>query len=178
MAKIIPLADYRIKNALRTGSMIWQLHFDERFDAKIALPQLGPRTLCRLAEPGSSSATILYALIIGLLEYGDSTVFDDLGASAQNTVLDIHLFLSDQVRFEMMHRLGWLNVFEARRFPLIEMVLDYARVSARCFEKPPSLSRTHPDYAEYSRLFERDKQVFIRRMLALALEAFRLDEEI
>ena len=86
MAKVIPLADYRIKGALRAGSMIWRLHFDERFDAQTGLPQLGPKILCRLAEPGHSSATILYTLIIGLMEYGDAATFEDLGAGAQNTV--------------------------------------------------------------------------------------------
>ncbi len=178
MAKVIPLADYRIKGALRAGSMIWRLHFDERFDAQTGLPQLGPKTLCRLAEPGHSSATILYTLIIGLMEYGDAATFEDLGAGAQNTVLDIHLFLSDQIRFEMMYRLGWLEAFAAREFPLVEMVLDYGRIKAQCSQKPPALSKTHPDFGQYSRLFERDQQVFIRRMLVLALEAFRLFEEI
>jgi hypothetical protein len=178
MAKIIPLADYRIREALRAGSMIWQLNFKEPFDAGTGLPQLSPETLCRLAEPGNASATIIYALIIGLLEYGESVTFDELGPGAQNTVLDVHLFLSDQIRFEMMYRLGWLDAFGGRRHPLIEMVLDFERVRAHCCAHPPSLSTTHPDYGHYSQLFERDQQVFIRRMLIQALEAFQRSEEM
>ena len=58
MAKIIPMAEYRVKGALRAGAMIWQMHFDEPFDAATGLPQLSPKSLCHLAEPGSSSATI------------------------------------------------------------------------------------------------------------------------
>ena len=178
MAKIIQLDEYRMKGPMRAGAAVWRLHFSEPFAADMRLDHLSPETLCKLAEPGSTSATILYALIIGLKGYGDDIGFDELGSRAQNTVLDLHLFLSDQIRFEMMFRLGWLETFCGRRYPLAQMVLDFKSVNAYCLAHPPYLSRSHPDYAHYNALFEKDQQVFIRQKLLVALEAFKLSEQL
>jgi hypothetical protein len=87
-------------------------------------------------------------------------------------VVDIHLFLADQVRFEMMWRLEWIKAFEGRKFGLIELVQNFKHITTKCRENPPELAESNPDYHTYTGLTHGDKEVFIRRMLQKALEAF------
>jgi hypothetical protein len=91
----------------------------------------------------------------------------------QNHILDIHLFISDQIRFEMMFRLGWLERFVGNHASLFEMVTAFVRVHKRCRDRPPLLAKDHADYEAYAELIERDQQVFIRRMMIPALEEFK-----
>jgi len=72
----------------------------------------------------------------------------------------------------MMWRLEWIKDFEGRNFGLIELVQDFENIRAKCREKPPELAASNPDYHAYTKLTREDKEVFIRRMLQKALEAF------
>jgi hypothetical protein len=88
-------------------------------------------------------------------------------------VVDIHLFLADQVRFEVMRRLKWLIKLPCEKCNLIEMVQDIDKIKPESKENPPELSASHPDNVSYQQLATGDKEVFIRRMLRDAIEAFR-----
>jgi hypothetical protein len=173
MAKIIPIADYRNMQVLRAGYSHWRRRFSEAFDARTSIRDLGPATLSYLAEPGDHSTAALYALILGFLGHGPGDTFESLDPQSQSHILDIHLFVVDQIRFEMMFRLGWLGYFIGNRFPLFEMVTDFDRVKLACQTNPPQLAKDHPDFRTYCALIDRDKQVFIRRKLSLALETFK-----
>ena len=173
MAKVIVLNEYRDATALRAGFGPWERTFGERFGADTGLADLSNLTLSRLAEPGDESAALLYSLIIGFLGYGQSETFDSLDSEKQGYVLEVHLFISDQLRFEMMHRLGWLDLFAGHQFTLFEIVRDYERVKQVCQEQLPQLVKDHPGWSEYRLLVDRDRQVFIRRMLTDALAAFK-----
>jgi hypothetical protein len=171
MAKVIPLDDYRNSQAFRAGYSQWRRKFNAPFSARTRLSDIGPATLSHLADAGEESTAALYALIIGFL-YGRHATFETLDSRRQGNVLDIHLFLLDQIRFEMMYRLGWLDDFIGNRFPLFEMVVEFQRIKLTCQKHPPKLAKSHPDFDAYCLLIDRDKQVFIRRMLPLAMEAF------
>ena len=88
-------------------------------------------------------------------------------------VVDIHLFLADQNRFEMMRRLKWIGTFEGGKYSLLNMVREFEKVKLKCREHPPVLAESNPDYATYEKLTIGDKEVFIRRMLQAALDAFK-----
>jgi hypothetical protein len=173
MAKIIPIDEYRDLHALRAGFSYWRNSFHEDFNARTGLSELSPATLDRLAAPGDDSTAALCSLIIGFLGLGPSETFESLDSQIQSYVLDIHLFMADQIRFEMMYRLGWLDQFTGNRFALFDMVKQFERVKQACQERPPQLAKDHPGYNDYRVLIDRDKQVFIRRMLSSALEAFK-----
>ena len=173
MAEIIALDDYRNLRAFHAGHKRWCRTFKEPFTPKTRLSDIGPATLSRLAEPGEECTAALYALIIGFLGHGRHAAFTSLDSRAQSKVLDIHLFILDQIRFEMMFRLGWLDDFIGNRYPVFEMVVEFTRIRLACQKHPPNLAKDHPDYEAYCLLFDRDKQVFIRRMLPLALETFK-----
>ena len=171
MAKVIRLDEYRETAALRAGSDQW---LKKNANAtRTSLCELNPATLLWLAEAGDGSAATFNALIIGFLGYRPSERFDTLDSQTQSHVLDIHLFMADQIRFEIMHRLGWLECLDSNRFSLFEMVSRFAEVKQVCQAHPPRLAKDHPRWSEYQRLVDRDQQVFIRRMLTSALAVFK-----
>ncbi len=172
MAEIVKLANYRSQVRLRDGYAIWHQRFHGQFNARTCLKDLSASTLCRLAEPGDESADALYGMIIGFLGYGQ-TLFNALNAKIQSRVIDIHLFVADHIRFEMMARLEWLMQYKGNQYPFFEMVRRWEQVKAFDKQNPPMLSENHPDYPHYAELIPRDQQVFIRRLLPAALEAFK-----
>jgi hypothetical protein len=173
MAEIFHLSAVRDQNAANTGYACWRRRFGETFSIDTRLKDLSHTVLAQLAEPGDESAQLLNSLIIGFLGFPQGTVFDDLPGPAQSRVVDIYLFLADCVRFEMMSRLGWLSSYVGGQYSLFKLVGDFERIRRSCQQHPPMLSSEHPRYAEYKDLFERDQQVFIRKMLQSALEAYK-----
>ena len=88
-------------------------------------------------------------------------------------VVDIHLFLADQLRFEMMQRLDWLLRYGGSNYSLLEMVQEFDTIKIKCRQNPPDLARSNPNYSEYTQLTDGDKEVFIRRLLQEALDQFK-----
>jgi len=109
---------------------------------------------------------------MGVLGLGPAIKFYYLDNSDQILVVDLHLFLADQVRFEMMRRLKWISGFEGMKYSILEMVQEFNKVKEICRANPPELAGSNSDYAEYNQLTTGDKEVFIRRMLQEALDAF------
>jgi hypothetical protein len=110
---------------------------------------------------------------MGVLDLGAAPKFHYLGNRDQMLIVDIHLFLADQMRFEMMRRLEWIRTYAGGEYSLVNMMLKFEEVKIKCREYPPDLAESNPDYATYTQLTVGDKEVFIRRMLQEALESFK-----
>ena len=54
---------------------------------------------------------------------------------------------------------------------LIDLIRQF-ETTQQALRRPPALNSSHPEYAAYSQLADGDKDVFIRRMLREAVEAF------
>ena len=173
MPKVVDLQIYRTRALEQRGFGPWQNRFGESFDSTTRIVDLSDSTLYYLAQPGESSSVAYYELIMGILDLGTAPKFHYLGNRDQMMVVDIHLFLADQIRFEMMRRLGWIRTFEGEKYSLLNMVQDFEKVKLKCREHPPVLAESNPGYAAYEKLIIGDKEVFIRRMLQEALEAFK-----
>jgi hypothetical protein len=72
-----------------------------------------------------------------------------------------------------MRRLGWLVRLSGQDLSLIDMVHRFEAVKQQSKLHPPELNDSHPEYAAYRQLTGGDKEVFIRRMLRDAIEAFK-----
>jgi hypothetical protein len=172
MTKVVDLHDYRTRLVEQRAFGPWQKRFGEAYDANSRLSDLSDKTLFFLAQPGESSSTAYYEMIMGVLDLGPATKFNYLASEQQMRVVDIHLFLADQMRFELMHRLEWLETPPCQNISMVEMVQSYAQIRSACKDKPPALAPTHPGYTAYQELAARDKEVFIRQLLREALEKF------
>ena len=178
MTKVVDLHHYRTKVVEQRAFGPWQKRFGETYHVKTCLPDLSDKTLFILAQPGEHSSIAYYETIMGTLDMGPATKFDYLASEEQMRVVDIHLFLADQIRFEMMRRLEWLDSLPCQNITIIAMVQEFDRVKEECRGTPPELAPSHPGHESYQKLSVRDKEVFVRQILREALEKFeeRLDE--
>ena len=173
MTKVVNIEAYRTKALQQRTFGHWEKRFKESYSLKTRLSDLSDKTLFFLAQPGENSSIAYYELIMGILDLGPAIKFNYLPNKEQMQVVDIHLFLADQVRFEVMYRLKWLVKLPCEKYNLIEMVQDFDKIKPISKASPPELSASHPDDISYQKLAIGDKEVFIRRMLRDAIEAFK-----
>jgi hypothetical protein len=173
MNKIVDLQAFREKALEQRSFTSWQKRFGESYGTHTRLSDLSDKTLFSLAQPGENSSTAFYEIIMGALDLGPTVKFYYLANEDQMRVVDIHLLLADHVRFEMMRRLGWLSRLPCQDISLIEMIQQAENVKQRSKLHPPELNDSHPDHGAYRQLTRGDQEVFIRRMLRDAIEAFK-----
>ena len=172
MSKVVDLKQYRTRQKALKSYGAWEKRFRETYAESTGLPDLSHRVITYLATPGENSNTAFYELIMGTLAYGEASGFYHLGNEEQLRVVDIHLFLADHVRFEMMRRLGWLGTLVSGDYALIELIMRFERLKLTFRNHPPELNSSHPGYGEFMKLSVREREVSIRQMLPKALEAF------
>lgn len=177
MTNVVDLQAYQTKAVEQRGFRPWHKRFGKSYGAKTKVSDLSDRTLYFLALPGEEAAFAFYELILGILGLGEAPKFYYLPNTEQMMVVDIHLFLADQVRFEMMLRLGWLVSFPGEKYTLLEMVQAFEKIKTECTQQPPKLSEARSDFDIYNKLTSKDKEAFVRRKLRQALEAFRASLE-
>lgn len=152
--------------------MPWRKRFKQSFNQETRLSDLSDKTLYFLSQPGEESAFAFYEFIMAVLGLGPGVNFNWLEMKDQIRVIDIHFFLADQVRFEMMRRLGWVEPLICERYALIEIIQEFNRIKRECESQPPVLVNHHPQRNKYMDLTGRDKEGFIRRLIPDALGAF------
>ena len=173
MPKLVDLQAYRTKVIEQKVFGPWQKRFGEIYHLESRLSDLSDRTLYFLAQPGEKSAIAYYEIIMGVLDFGPATKFNYLPTEQQMQVVDIHLFLADQMRFEMMRRLKWLQGLPCQDYTMVAMVQTYEQIRNKCRDNPPGLTPSHPGSQTYEQLANRDKEIFIRKLLREALEEFQ-----
>jgi hypothetical protein len=173
MTKVVDIQAYRVKVIEQRAFGSWEKRFGESYHINTRFSDLSDNALHFLAQPGENSAAAYYELIMGVLDLGPATKFNYLPNKEQITVIDIHLFLADQVRFDIMRRLKWLINLPCEKYGLVEMVLRFDSVKSECKGTFPELAASHPDYPAYARLPQSEKESFIRRLLRDALDTFK-----
>ncbi|MFZ0728009.1 MAG: hypothetical protein WAO07_05340 [Desulfobacterales bacterium] len=173
MTKIVDLNIYRERLFHDRAFGPWKRRFNETYDAASRLADLSDKTLLFLARPGDAGTFAFYEIIMGTLDLGKAAEFYALDKQNQLKVVDAHLFLADQVRFELMRRLGWVVRFACQDRALVDLVRQTERLKTESRGSPPELSPAHAAYATFRDLTARDQEAFIRRLLAEALESFK-----
>jgi hypothetical protein len=173
MSKLVDLNEFRMGQACKRGFAQWQKRFGEAFTLESGFEDLQNSTIGTLAEPGDNSTFIFNELIMGVLDLGNVMKFEYLNPADRLKIIDIQLFLADLVRFEMMHRLKWIDDFPNRECSLIELILTYDDSDYSQFTNPPLLSKSHPKIDEYDSKIPREKVVMVRQLFPEALIAFK-----
>ncbi|KPJ77703.1 MAG: hypothetical protein AMJ54_06890 [Deltaproteobacteria bacterium SG8_13] len=173
MAKIVDLQSYRSRQIAERVFGPWKKRFGESYGEQTLLEDLSHATLFRLAQPGDESTAAFYELVMGALDLGPAEKFYYLDKAEQLRIVDLHLFLADQVRYELMRRLGWVKEFAVQKLAFMELIERIDQLKLHNRQDPPKLAETHPDFAHFSELNDLDKESFVRRLLPQALEEFR-----
>jgi hypothetical protein len=176
VAEIIQLRE-RTPRAKRGKLLVeWALGVGHRVSPLVTLAGLPERLLGQLAESDPKGTSLLEELVL-LLALGKRGPVTHLPPKERMRILDLSLFFLDQVRFECMTRLGWIEPLPSREIPLVEiLVLDPANL--RELRGSPRLRQDHPHFHRFENLPLLDRETFLRKLIPQALELFRrrLDE--
>lgn len=173
MAKILEMKGKRQYLTAKRGFEGWNRRFSESFDENTSLQDLSDVTLAKLIQPGEEASMAIYEFIMGVQGLGTGTRFHFLENLDKMALMDVTLFFLDQLRFEAMRRLGWVEESATSRIPLVDLVIEFPTRFSPDKHRTPSISRAHPRYEQYQATFEGDRAGFIRRLIPEALEIFK-----
>lgn len=172
MGKVLDLQEERRALIARRGFRAWSEQFSEEFGPLTTLSDLSDKTLAFLIQGGDESNRALQDLVMGLKGLGASARFHFLENRDKMLVMDVVLYVLDQLRFQAMKRLGWVGDSPAFHVSILDLVEEFHTRFAALPQLPPPLSPQHPRFAEYAGTFEPDRGPFVRRLIPDAIKSF------
>ena len=172
MDKVVDLKEFSTKRAVRRVSKLWRSRFPEELTSKTMLGDLSDKTILTLAQLGKEVINTINQVIMGVFNIRPGFRFESLPGPDKIKVLDASLFLIDQIRWESLSRIGWVEGYAAEKFPLVELILNFDKIQKEYRPRFPRLRETHPDYREFIKRRDIDGESMIRAMIPAALAAF------
>jgi hypothetical protein len=175
MSKVISLEAQRNQKAAKRGFREWQRRFRSlpTLDENTRWSDLPDEMILFLAEDDDDGRGIIHDLLMGTLGLGSGYEFESLPSEKLLPLLDVYFILIDQVRFECMRRLDWVQEIPLGNQPIIPLIRAFRQGSNLALVEPPKLARQHPAYPDYSRLSEIEQRVFLRKIIPEAVKQFK-----
>ena len=173
MSRVVDMRKWQRQREAEAAFGRWEQRIGYRPTPHERLSQLPPEILSNLAELKHPATLALYDVVLGVRGLGAGERFPYLEPRPRLEALDAFLFLADQVRFELMVRLGWLEPTRMRDFTIVEMAKDYRDIQAKAGQEPPRLTQAYPSYAQVKRRLEMEPEAVVRSIIPQALEAFK-----
>jgi hypothetical protein len=173
MGRVINLERHRQHKAAASAFERWPRRLGHRPGATDSLADLPDATLGLMAELDQDATLALYDLVLGVRGWGAGERFPYLEPQAKVEALDAFLLVADQVRFELMHRLGWVEEPPAASWPLVVLARDFRSLTGRDEPGVPRLSPAYPRYHQVAERLEMEPQTVVRSAIPEALKAFR-----
>ena len=167
-AEIVDLENYRLDKAVSRGRSTIQGRLKVELTKTLTAMDLPDKALAFLIRPDPLVANYLQELVTKIMGLGPG--FDSLNQDDRVKVIDSHLLLADQFRFEALRRLGWVKSYPGQNIALVRLTLD--PLSVITYGEPLELSPDHPDYPEFKLRRDTDGQVVIRRLIPEATRLF------
>lgn len=164
----------RLLLLVKRGFRNWISRFEEQFDINTTLADISIKTLSFLAQAQEKETFYLYDLIMSLKEWGSGFEFHEVEPIKKMAVIDQYLLLLDQIRFECMRRLGWLESYPGQNISLVDMIVQFEDIGPRLQARTPVLSKGHPRYEEYLALNTFDRESFVRKLIPQLLKELSL----
>jgi hypothetical protein len=172
MADVINLQNYIIDTKERRSFTPWQKRFGEKLDFFSGLPDLSDKLLCLLARPEIESIEALRELVMAVFNMGAVTKFIFLSGQEQLEITKVAGFLQEQVYFEIMRRLGWIDDYACRRYGLVSLVENYGKQNEACGHAMPLLSQKDPEFSEYMKYTPELKKKYMESRFLKAYKFF------
>jgi hypothetical protein len=172
MAEVIHLESFKRKQAAVRGFRTWRRRFKEDLDDQTRLSDLSDETLFFLISPGDKNIFALYELVMGVKDLGTASDFFHLDKAEKMEVIDISIYVLDQLRFECMRRLRWMKGDTGEQLPIVDLVEQYPFLKQSGPKSIPPLNDSHPKYQIFSSLTELEQETFIRKQIPEAIEEF------
>lgn len=175
MGEVIDLQKSRLEKIARLAFRGWDKKFNEHFSHTTTIGDMGHEVI-RFFALGSPQAMQILQAFVAKCRYTkevQKSGYEQLDISAKREIIDVSLFILDQMRFEAMFRLGWITDFSARLIPLVELTLNFYEDYNWLQYETPKLHPDHGLYAEYLNVYEADKKSFVRKLIPHVLEVFQ-----
>jgi hypothetical protein len=171
MADVIDFKAFLEKRRGQRALQKWFQRFGHVLETTTRIRDLSDEILLTLAEGGAEGNDVIDELIMDSWGMPRNDM-RDLDPPLRMSLLDLSLFLIDQLRFECMLRIGWIEPFPAREVPFAELIRSNELAWKR-LRKTPELKRDHPHYYHFRAMLKLDKETFLRRQIPAVLEQFR-----
>jgi hypothetical protein len=171
MADIIQLRPRGGNRKERQALRQWARRLGYDLDPAVCIAGLPDTLLLALAEGDAEGSALLDELIVAV-RTGFPRDVRSLPSRTRLQVLDLALFMIDQLRFECMTRLGWIDPLPAREIALIHLIQSDA-TTLRRLRTTPLLREDHPHHHSFRGFLDMEKETFLRRQIPAALEQFR-----
>ncbi len=173
MGELIDLQGRRRSKAAERAFARWRRRVGCEPGPATRLCDLPDPVLGELADLGSEATLALYDLVLGVRGWGAGERFHYLEAKPKVEALDSFLFVADQVRFELMRRLGWVEGVAAEHYPLVDLALHFERIQKEFKPTTPTLTTAYPRYHQVSDRLGIEPAAVVRSLIPEALKAFR-----
>lgn len=173
MEEVVELAQVRREKAATRAFARWPQRLGHAPDPEAKLTDLPDAVLANLAELGPKASLALYDLVLGVRNQGSGERFPYLDAKSKMEALDAFLFLADQVRFEMMRRLGWVRGLPGEVHCLIDLALKQRQIKDAFEPSVPDLCPAYHGYEKLEKQLRVEPAAVVRSLISEALEVFR-----
>lgn len=168
--KIVDIELFRLTKAVARTEGMFEERFGFALEPTTTPVQMPDRLLAALIGGRAEATEFLQGLVIRLMGLGRGITFHYLDKADKMAVLDAYFVLLDQLRFEAMHRLGWLTDYPGRELPVALMALSPGSVKNRAGRM--EVATDHPAHAEFEKRRRYDGEVVVRQLIPRALTEF------
>lgn len=134
---------------------------------------IGDNGLMVLADLDNEASLALYDLVLGVRNWGPGEKFHYLESWRKMEALDAFLFMADQVRFEIMRRLGWVVGLAGENRTLLDMAAHPAEIQAAGQLSVPQLQPDYHRYDDVEQQYGIEPATVVRSIIPEALSAFK-----
>lgn len=172
MGNLIKLSKVRLEKAAKRAFGQWPRRLTYAPQPGVRAADLPDAVLFTLAGLEDKATLALYDVVLGAHGLGPGERLSELDSAAKFQALDDFLFLADQMRFELMRRLGWVEDLPTQGYGILDLVLLPAETKAELRMKLPTLSPECPLSAEVAAARRDEPAVAVRSLIPQALEEF------
>ena len=172
MGEVIALDEKRRRLRARRAFHLWERRFGRLFDENTSVQDLPDEVLAVLVQPGDAGTRLVQSLVVKVMTGEDAADLEGLTPPQKIRAIDLTLLMVDQIRFECMRRLGWVEPDPRAQWPIVDLLIRHADGNAQEVQRTPSLLPSHPLYAQYEKTFVGDQAAFVRRLIPRAIEEF------
>ena len=172
MGELVNLGQVRKAKAARRAFAHWPRRLAYTPESGVKAGDLPDAVLYTLASLESQATLALYDVVLGARDLGPGERLSELDSATKFRALDDFLFLADQMRFELMRRLGWVGELPAKDYGLLDLVFMPAETKTKLKAKLPSLGAGFPHTAELDARHQLEPATAVRSLIPQALEEF------
>jgi len=172
---VIYLPGYKRKKAAQRGFREWRRLFQtfHDFDENTRWSDLPDWVILFLSEDNPESRLTVYDLLMGALGLGSGHEFETLPAHRLMTLMDAYFVIMDQIRFECMRRLVWIEAIPWAEKSIIKQIFEARDIPSPFMLKTPRMTCRHPAFNKTRGEDDFDYGRLLRTYIPDALEAFR-----